>query len=156
MNKITPFLWFDTQAEEAMEFYTTLFKNSKKGPVTRYGEGAPFPAGTAMSVTFELEGQQFFGLNAGPQFKFNEAVSFFVRCEDQAEVDELWEKILESGGEESQCGWIKDQFGLWWQIIPKQLNECLQHPDPEKAQRAMQAMLHMKKIIIADLEEAVK
>lgn len=148
MKKITPFLWFDTEAEEAMNLYVSIFKNSKVLGVT------PGPNGTAMSVNFELEGQEFIGLNAGPQFKFNEAISFLVSCNSQAEVDELWEKLTADGGEEGNCGWLKDKYGLSWQIIPTALNEMLSDPDPEKAGRAMQAMLKMNKIGIQDLKQA--
>lgn len=148
MQKITPFLWFDDQAEEAMNFYTSIFKNSKVLGVT------PGPHGKAMSVNFELEGQELIGLNAGPQFKFNEAISFFVRCNTQEEVDELWEKLTAEGGEESMCGWLKDKYGLSWQIIPNALGEMLSDSDPAKAQRVMQAMLQMRKIDIADLRRA--
>ena len=148
MKKITPFLWFDTEAEEAMNLYVSIFKNSKVLGVT------PGPNGTAMSVNFELEGQEFIGLNAGPQFKFNEAISFLVSCNSQAEVDELWEKLTADGGEEGNCGWLKDKYGLSWQIIPTALNEMLSDPDPEKAGRAMQAMLKMNKIDIQDLKQA--
>jgi predicted 3-demethylubiquinone-9 3-methyltransferase (glyoxalase superfamily) len=148
MQKITPFLWFDTQAEEAMNFYTSIFKNSKVLGVTRG------PNERAMSVNFELEGQEFIGLNAGPQFKFNEAISFLVDCKTQEEVDELWEKLTADGGEESMCGWLKDKYGLSWQIIPTALSEMLSDPDPEKAGRVMQAMLKMNKIDIQGLERA--
>jgi predicted 3-demethylubiquinone-9 3-methyltransferase (glyoxalase superfamily) len=148
MNKITPFLWFDNQAEEAMNFYVSIFENSKVLGVT------PGPNGIAQSVTFELEGQEFMALNAGPQFKFNEAISFFVDCKTQDEVDELWEKLTADGGEESMCGWLKDKYGLWWQIIPSALGELLGDEDPEKAKRVMDAMLQMQKIIIADLDRA--
>ena len=148
MKKIRPFLWFDDNAEEAMHFYVSIFKNSKVLSVS------PGPEGKAMSVTFELDGQEFMGLNAGPQFKFNEAVSFFVDCEDQAEVDELWSRLLEGGGEESMCGWLKDRFGLWWQIIPKALMELMGDEDRTKADRVMQAMLKMQKIDVAGLERA--
>lgn len=148
MQKITPFLWFDTQAEEAMNFYTSIFKNSKVLGVT------PGPNGRAMSVNFELEGQEFIGLNAGPEFKFNESISFLVDCKSQAEVDELWEKLTADGGEEGRCGWLKDKYGLSWQIIPTALNEMLSDPDPEKAGRAMQAMLEMNKIDIEGLQRA--
>ena len=137
MKKITPFLWFDTQAEEAMRFYVSIFKNSKVLGVT------PGPNERAMSVSFELEGQEFIGLNAGPEFKFTEAISFFVDCKNQAEVDELWSKLLAGGGEESQCGWLKDRFGLWWQIIPSSLGQMLGDKDPERAKRVMEAMLKM-------------
>ena len=148
MKKITPFLWFDTQAEEAMKFYVSLFKNSKIFDVVRKADG------TASSVNFELEGQEFIGFNAGPEFKFNEAISMFVNCETQEEVDYYWNKLTADGGEESMCGWLKDKFGLSWQIVPKQLGELMSDPDPEKAQRVTQAMLKMKKIIIADLQNA--
>ena len=148
MKKVTPFLWFDTQAEEAMNFYVSLFKNSKVNSVSRGPDGKVF------SVAFELDGQEFLGLNAGPQFKFNEAVSMFVNCEDQAEVDHFWNALIADGGEVSMCGWCKDKFGLWWQIVPKQLGELLGDPDPEKSGRVMQAMLKMRKIIVADLQMA--
>lgn len=148
MNKITPFLWFDTQAEEAMNFYTSIFKNSRVLSVQRAG-----PDGPVMSVNFELEGQEFLGLNAGPQFKFNEAVSFYVNCETQREVDELWAKLLAGGGE-GRCGWIQDKFGLWWQIIPTLLGKLMGDPDPAKAQRVVQAMLKMNKIESRLLQEA--
>lgn len=148
MKKITPFLWFDNQAEEAMNFYVSIFKNSRVLGVT------PGPNGVAQSVTFELEGQEFMALNAGPQFKFNEAISFFVSCKTQEEVDELWEQLTADGGEESMCGWLKDKYGLSWQIIPTALGELLGDPDPEKAGRAVQAMLKMKKIDIEGLRQA--
>jgi predicted 3-demethylubiquinone-9 3-methyltransferase (glyoxalase superfamily) len=148
MKKITPFLWFDTQAEEAMNFYVSVFKNSKVLGVT------PGPNGVAQSVNFELEGQEFIGLNAGPQFKFNESISFLVDCKSQEEVDELWGKLTADGGEESMCGWLKDKYGLWWQIIPTALGEMLGDVDPVKANRAMEAMLKMRKIVIADLKKA--
>jgi predicted 3-demethylubiquinone-9 3-methyltransferase (glyoxalase superfamily) len=153
MNKITPFLWFDTQAEEAMNFYISIFKNSKVHSVSRYGEAGPGPKGSVMSATFELDGQQFMALNAGPIFKFNEAISFYVDCKTQEEVDELWEKLSE-GGEKSRCGWLKDKFGLWWQIIPSALGKMLNDKDPKKAKRVMQAMLKMDKIVINDLQKA--
>jgi predicted 3-demethylubiquinone-9 3-methyltransferase (glyoxalase superfamily) len=148
MQKITPFLWFDTQAEEAMNLYVSIFKNSRVLGVT------PGPNGTAMSVNFEIEGQVFIGLNAGPQFKFNEAISFLVNCKTQEEVDELWAKLTADGGEEGQCGWLKDKYGLSWQIIPIALTELLSDPDAEKAGRAMRAMLQMKKIDIQGLQRA--
>lgn len=148
MKKITPFLWFDTQAEEAMNFYVSVFKNSKARDVSRG------PDGKAFTVSFELDGQEFMGLNAGPQFKFNEAISMYVNCEDQAEVDYFWEKLTADGGEESMCGWLKDKYGLSWQIVPRQLGELMGDPDPVKSQRVMQAMLKMQKIIVADLERA--
>jgi len=153
MSKITPFLWFDNQAEEAMNFYVSLFKNSKIGNVSRYGEGAPVPAGTVMSANFTLDGQDIMALNGGPQFKFTEAISFFVNCENQAEVDELWNKLCEDG-EPGPCGWLKDKFGLSWQIIPKQLGELMGDPDPEKSRRVMEAMLKMSKIDVPTLQKA--
>jgi predicted 3-demethylubiquinone-9 3-methyltransferase (glyoxalase superfamily) len=148
MKKITPFLWFDTQAEEAMNFYVSLFKNSKVNGVSRG------PDGNVFTVSFELDGQDFTGLNAGPQFKFNEAVSMYVDCEDQTEVDYFWNALIADGGEESMCGWLKDKYGLSWQIIPKQLGELMGDPDQEKSGRVMQAMLKMQKIIVADLQKA--
>ena len=153
MQKITPFLWLDGQAEEAMKFYASIFKNSKIGSVRRYGKGGPGPEGAVMTATFELEGQKFTALNGGPLFKFNEAISFFVDCETQDEVDELWEK-LSAGGEKSRCGWLKDKFGVSWQIIPKALGELLGDKDPKKSSRVMQAMLKMDKIDIAGLKRA--
>lgn len=148
MKKITPFLWFDTQAEDAMKFYVSIFKNAK------IYEVAPGPKGIASSVRFELEGQEFIGFNAGPEFKFNESISMFVSCEDQAEVDYFWDKLIADGGEESMCGWLKDKYGLSWQIVPKQLGDYIGGPDPVKAQRGMQAMLQMRKLVIADLKKA--
>jgi len=153
MPKITPFLWFNDQAEEAMNFYTSIFKKSKIGSISRYGEGGPGQPGSVMTATFELNGQEFMVLNGGPLFTFTEAISFFVNCETQAEVDELWEKLTE-GGEESQCGWLKDKYGLSWQIVPTALGELLNDPDAEKAGRVMTAMLQMKKIDIAGLRAA--
>ncbi|WP_276356957.1 VOC family protein [Cohnella caldifontis] len=153
-DKITPFLWFNDNAEEAIDFYRSVFKNAKTYNVTRYGEGAPFPKGTLMSATFELEGQRFMALNAGPHFKFNEAVSFFVDCETQEEVDELWEKLTADGGEPGRCGWLKDKFGLSWQIVPRILGELMADEDPRKAQNVTQAMLRMDKIDIQTLKEA--
>ena len=153
MQKITPFLWFNDNAEEAMNFYVSIFKNSKIGRVTRYGDAGPGPKGTVMSATFQLEGQEFFALNGGPQFKFTEAISFFVNCETQEEVDELWEKLSE-GGRKNSCGWLKDKFGLSWQIIPTVLGQMLGDKDPAKSQRVMQAMLQMTKIDINGLKRA--
>jgi predicted 3-demethylubiquinone-9 3-methyltransferase (glyoxalase superfamily) len=153
MQKITPFLWFDGKAEEAMNFYVSLFKNSKIGRVTRYGEGGPGPKGTVMTATFQLEGQEFTALNGGPMFTFSPAISFFVDCQTQEEVDELWEK-LSAGGEKQRCGWLKDKFGVSWQIIPSVLGELLADTDPVKAKNAMQAMLQMDKIDIKRLKEA--
>lgn len=153
MQKITPFLWFDGNAEEAIKFYTSIFKNSKIGNVSRYGDAGPGPKGTVMSATFQLEGQEFFALNGGPQFKFTPAISFFVDCETQEEVDELWEK-LSAGGDKQRCGWLRDKYGLSWQIIPSVLGRMLQDKDPLKAQRVMKAMLEMDKIDIKRLRQA--
>lgn len=153
MQKITPFLWFDHQAEEAMKFYTSIFKNSRIGSISRYGEEGPGTAGTVMTATFELNGQEFMALNGGPVFKFTEAISFFVHCESQAEVDELWEK-LSDGGEEQPCGWLKDKYGVSWQIVPNILGELLNGPDAESSARVMKAMLQMKKIDIPTLKKA--
>jgi predicted 3-demethylubiquinone-9 3-methyltransferase (glyoxalase superfamily) len=153
MPKITPFLWFDNQAEEAMNFYVSIFKNSKVGSVTRYGEAGPGPKGTVMSATFQLDGQDFFALNGGPLFKFTEAISFYVNCETQTEVDYFWDKLV-SGGTPSRCGWLKDKYGLSWQIIPTALGQMLGDKDARKAARVMQAMLQMQKIDIKKLEAA--
>ncbi|HMK08295.1 MAG TPA: VOC family protein [Anaerolineales bacterium] len=153
-KKITPFLWFDHQAEEAAQLYVSLFPQSKILSVARYGEGGPGPAGSAMTVNFELAGQEFIALNGGPMYKFTEAVSLMVDCEDQQEVDRLWNRLLADGGEESMCGWLKDRFGLSWQIIPTVLSQLIGDPNPEKARRATQAMLQMKKIDIAALQRA--
>ncbi len=153
MQKITPFLWFDDKAEEAMKFYTSIFKNSKIGRITRYGQGGPGPKGTVMSCTFQLEGQEFMALNGGPQFTFSPAISFFVNCETQEEVDELWEG-LSAGGKKERCGWLKDRYGLSWQIIPTTLGKLLSDADPEKSSRVMKAMLQMDKIDIARLQQA--
>ena len=153
MQKIVPFLWFDNNAEEAMQFYTSIFPEAKIGDVTRYGSAGPGPEGSVMSGTFELFGQTFIVLNGGPQFKFTEAVSFFVNCETQEEVNMYWEK-LSTGGTPGQCGWLKDKFGLSWQIVPTALGSLLGDPDPAKAQRVMKAMLGMSKLDIAALEQA--
>jgi predicted 3-demethylubiquinone-9 3-methyltransferase (glyoxalase superfamily) len=153
MQKIAPFLWFDNKAEEAMKFYVSIFKNSKIVNVSRYGEGGPGPKGTVMTGTFELEGQKFMALNGGPHFKFSPAISFFVNCETQTEVDELWEKLSE-GGEKQRCGWVTDKFGVSWQIIPTALGKMLSDPDPVKSKNAMNAMLQMDKIDIARLKQA--
>jgi predicted 3-demethylubiquinone-9 3-methyltransferase (glyoxalase superfamily) len=153
MPKITPFLWFDDQAEEAAQLYTSIFDNSKILNVTQYGEPGPGRPGSAMTIEFELEGQKFIGLNGGPNYSFTEAVSFQVSCETQEEVDHFWSQLSE-GGEEGPCGWLKDRFGLSWQIVPTALPRLLTDPDREKADRAMQAMLQMKKIDIAELERA--
>ena len=153
MKTIAPFLWFDGRAEEAMNLYTSVFKNSKIGSISRYGEGGPYPAGTLFTGTFQIQGQEIMVLNAGPEFHFTEAISFFVNCETQAEVDELWEKLSE-GGEKSQCGWLKDKLGLSWQIVPILLGELLQDKDPEKAKNVMEAMLKMQKLDIKGLKQA--
>jgi predicted 3-demethylubiquinone-9 3-methyltransferase (glyoxalase superfamily) len=153
MQKITPFLWFDGKAEEAVNFYVSIFENSKVGRISRYGDAGPGPKGTVMSATFQLEGQEFYALNGGPQFSFTPAISFFVNCETQSEVDELWER-LSAGGETKQCGWLQDKFGVSWQIIPAVLGKLMGDKDPEKAKRVMQAMLKMNKIEIKGLQEA--
>jgi predicted 3-demethylubiquinone-9 3-methyltransferase (glyoxalase superfamily) len=153
MQKINPFLWFNDQAEDAANFYVSLFEDSKVLNVSRYGDAGPGPKGTAMSVTFELAGQRFIALNGGPLFKFSEAISFLIHCETQSEVDDLWDK-LSAGGTKSQCGWLKDKYGLSWQVIPTALGEMLQDKDPKKSQRVMQAMLQMDKIDIARLKQA--
>jgi predicted 3-demethylubiquinone-9 3-methyltransferase (glyoxalase superfamily) len=152
-NRITPFLWYDTQAEQAAKFYASIFKNSKIGKTARYPEGSPGPAGQVMTVEFTLDGQEFVALNGGPHFKFNESVSFVVNCKDQAEVDYYWDKLLAGGGKPSQCGWLKDKFGVSWQIVPTKMN-ALFEGDPARAQRAMQAMLQMVKLDLGKLEEA--
>jgi predicted 3-demethylubiquinone-9 3-methyltransferase (glyoxalase superfamily) len=153
MQKITPFLWFDNNAEEAMNFYTSVFKNSKQVKVSRYPEGSPAPAGSVMVAEFELDGQRFIALNGGPQFKFTEAVSFVINCETQDEVDYYWSKLTADGGQESMCGWLKDKFGLSWQVTPTIVGELFSG-DPAGGQRAMQAMLQMKKLDIAALRQA--
>jgi predicted 3-demethylubiquinone-9 3-methyltransferase (glyoxalase superfamily) len=153
MQKISPFLWFDNQAEDAMNFYVSIFKNSKVGDITRYGDTGPGPKGSVMTASFELEGQQFTALNGGPHFKFTEAISFVVSCKTQEEVDALWERLSE-GGEIQQCGWLKDKFGLSWQITPVALMELMNDPDPERSRRVMEAMLQMTKIDIAKLRQA--
>jgi predicted 3-demethylubiquinone-9 3-methyltransferase (glyoxalase superfamily) len=155
MQKITPFLWFDGKAEAAMNFYISIFKNSKTIRVTRYGEAGPGPKGTVMAATFQLDGQEFFALNGGPQFTFSPAISFFVNCDTQQEVDELWEKLSE-GGEKQRCGWLKDKFGVSWQIVPTVLGQMLQDKDSEKSKRVMNAMLRMDKIDIESLKQAAR
>jgi predicted 3-demethylubiquinone-9 3-methyltransferase (glyoxalase superfamily) len=154
MQKITPFLWFDSQAEEAATVYVSLFDDAEITGISRYPEDAPGPTDEVMTVSFRLADQEFTALNGGPQFSFTEAVSFAVACEDQEEVDRLWDALIEGGGEPSQCGWLKDRFGLSWQIVPTRLHELLDDPDPARAQRAMQAMLQMGKIEIKGLEDA--
>ncbi|RFA21020.1 VOC family protein [Subtercola boreus] len=154
MQAISPFLWFDDQAEQAAEFYVSIFDNSRILNVSRYPEGSPYPAGTAMGVSFVLDGLEFQALNAGPQFHFSEAISFFVSAETQEKINHLWESLLEGGGTESQCGWLKDRFGLSWQIVPPALGELLGDADPEKSRRTMEAMMTMQKIVIADLQRA--
>ncbi|PKN94870.1 MAG: hypothetical protein CVU44_03435 [Chloroflexi bacterium HGW-Chloroflexi-6] len=154
MQKIRTFLWFDDQAEDAVNFYTSLFKNSKILEVNRYSEAGPGPAGQVMVINFELEGREFTALNGGPHFKFNEAISLVVNCENQAEVDHFWENLIADGGQESMCGWLKDKFGLSWQIVPAALGGLIGGPDPAGAQRATQAMLQMHKLDIAALERA--
>ena len=153
MQKITPCLWFDTEGEEAAQFYTSIFPNSRIVEVTRYGSAGPRAEGTVMTVSFELDGQRFIALNGGPDFQFNEAISLEVDCESQDEVDSYWNALAE-GGEEGPCGWLKDKYGVSWQIVPKVLTELISDPDQEKAQRVMAAMLQMKKIEIAELEKA--
>lgn len=153
MSGVTPCLWFDTDGEEAANFYTSLFPNSTILNVSRYGEGGPRAAGTVMTVSFELDGLEFLALNGGPNYTFSEAVSFMVSCADQDEVDRYWDALSE-GGEEGPCGWLKDRFGLSWQIVPEALPRLLGDPDPAKAQRVMQAMMGMKKIVIEELEQA--
>ena len=152
-QKITTYLWFDHQAEEAANFYTSLFENSKILSLSRYGDAGPGPAGSVMTISFQLAGQEFIALNGGPQYKFSEAISLFVHCETQAEVDRLWERLT-AEGEEGPCGWLKDKYGLSWQIIPAGLGELLSNPDPEKSSRAVQAMLVMKKIDLAKIRQA--
>jgi predicted 3-demethylubiquinone-9 3-methyltransferase (glyoxalase superfamily) len=156
MPKITPFLWFDTQAEEAAKFYTSVFKNSKINKVTRYEDAGPNRNEKVQVVQFELDGQPFIAMNAGPYFKFNEAISFAIECKSQAEVDEYWSKLTSGGGQESTCGWLKDKYGLSWQVTPTALIEMMNDPDRAKAGRAMGAMLKMKKIDIAEVKRAVE
>jgi predicted 3-demethylubiquinone-9 3-methyltransferase (glyoxalase superfamily) len=153
MKKITPCLWFDTQGEEAANFYTSVFKNSRITDISRYGAAGPRPAGTVMTVAFELDGQSFVALNGGPDFTFNEAVSFQINCADQDEVDHYWTQLTE-GGEPGPCGWLKDKFGVSWQVVPTALSELLNDPDPGRSQRAMNAMLQMSKIDIAAIRKA--
>jgi predicted 3-demethylubiquinone-9 3-methyltransferase (glyoxalase superfamily) len=154
-QKITPFLWFDNNAEEAVNFYVATFKNSKVGDVARYGDSGPGPKGSVMTMAFELEGQRFVALNGGPQFKFTEAVSFVVNCETQEELDYFWEKLSGNGGQEVQCGWLKDKYGLSWQIVPAILPQLISG-DPAKSNRVMQALMQMKKLDIAELQKAAE
>jgi len=149
MQKITPFLWFDNQAEEAAKFYVSVFKNSKMGAVSRYGDGMPLPKGTVMTAAFEIEGQPYVALNGGPEYKFTPAVSFVINCDTQKEIDYYWDKLISGGGEEVQCGWVKDKYGLSWQIVPTQLPELV-----KKSNKVMEALLHMRKLDIAALERA--
>ena len=153
MQKITPFLWFDDKAEEAMNFYVSIFKNSKRGRISRYGEAGPGPKGTVMVATFQLEGQDFIALNGGPHFKFTEAISLVVNCETQDELDAFWEKLSE-GGSKGQCGWLKDKYGLSWQVVPTALGKLMSDPNPEKSKRVMTAMLKMTKMDIQGLQQA--
>ena len=155
MQKISPFLWFDRQAEEAVNFYVSVFKTAKVVTTTRYGEGAPAPKGTVMTVVFQLFGQEFIALNGGPHYKFSPAISFVVNCQTQPEVDELWER-LSHGGQIQQCGWLQDKYGVSWQIVPTILGELLQLKDAEKSKRVMQAMLGMRKLDIAGLKRAAE
>jgi predicted 3-demethylubiquinone-9 3-methyltransferase (glyoxalase superfamily) len=154
MQKITPSLWFDTEAEEAATFYTSVFKDSRILSVERFGDGGPGEPGSVMAVGFELNGHAFVGINGGPAFDFNESVSFMVSCDSQDEVDHYWDRLVEGGGQESQCGWLKDKYGVSWQIVPTELRKLLGDPGPERAQRAMQAMLKMNKIDIEGLRQA--
>jgi predicted 3-demethylubiquinone-9 3-methyltransferase (glyoxalase superfamily) len=150
MQKVTPFLWFDNQAEEAAKFYVSVFRDSKMGAITRYGEGMPLPKGAVMTVAFEIEGQQFTALNGGPQFKFTEAVSFVVNCDTQKEIDHYWDKLTSGGGREVECGWLRDKYGLSWQIVPAQLPELV----TKSSDKVMHALLKMKKLDIATLQRA--
>lgn len=156
MQKITPFLWFDKNAEDAARFYTSIFKNSKILQISRYGDAGPGPKGSVMVVNFQLAGQEFTALNGGPLFKFSEAFSFVVSCDNQAEIDEYWRKLTAGGGQESMCGWLKDRFGFSWQIVPRQMGTLMGQKDPQKANRVMHALLQMKKLDIARLEQAAE
>jgi predicted 3-demethylubiquinone-9 3-methyltransferase (glyoxalase superfamily) len=153
-TKVTPFLWFDSQAEEAAKLYVSIFANSRLLDVSRWGDGAPFPKGSVMSATFEIDGRQFIAFNGGPQLKFSEACSMFVSCEDQSQVDRYWAALIADGGAPGQCAWLKDKYGLSWQIVPKALLQLLSDPDAGRAGRAMKAMLEMSKIDVAELERA--
>lgn len=154
MDNLITCLWFDTEGEDAANFYTSIFPNSKVGKIARYGSAGPRPKGTVMTVSFELNGQEFVALNGGPDFTFNEAISFQIMCDDQSEVDRYWEQLTADGGEPGPCGWLKDKFGVAWQVVPKALTRLLEDPDADKAQRVMAAMLQMKKIEIDELERA--
>jgi predicted 3-demethylubiquinone-9 3-methyltransferase (glyoxalase superfamily) len=154
MPAISPMLWFETQAEEAAKFYTTLFKNSKIRQIVRYGDAGPGPKGSVMVVDFEIDGQPFTGLNGGPNFKFTEAVSFVIHCQTQAEIDEYWTKLTSDGGKESQCGWLKDKYGLSWQVVSDAVIKMLSDPDPKRVNRVMEAVFKMKKIDIATAQKA--
>ncbi len=154
MQKITPFLWFDGNAEEAVKFYVSVFPKSRLVSTARYGPAGPGPAGSVMTMEFELDGQRFIALNGGPRFKFTEAISFVVNCETQDEIDKTWDKLLQGGGRPDQCGWLKDRFGLSWQVVPTALAKLLQDKDPERSKRVMEAMLKMVKIDIHALEDA--
>ena len=156
MQKITPFLWFNDNAEEAMSFYVSIFKNSKIITVTRYGESGPGPKGSVMTCAFELDGQRFTALNGGPVFKFTEAISLVVNCETQDEIDYFWEKLTAGGGQEVQCGWLKDKFGLSWQVVPTILPELVKQSDPQKSERVMKALMQMKKLDINGLRQAAQ
>jgi len=154
MPAITPMLWFNNQAEEAAQFYTSVFKNSRIRTISRYSDAGPGPKGSAMVVDFELDGQRFTGLNGGPQFTFSEAVSFVIHCRTQEEVDDYWSKLTSGGGKESQCGWLKDKYGLSWQVVPDPVIKMLSDPDPQKSKRVMEAVFKMKKIDIATVQQA--
>jgi len=154
MPKITPFLWFNDNAEEAMNFYVSIFRNARVRGVTRYGDAGPGPKGSVMTANFELDGQELVALNGGPQFTFTEAVSFVVHCDSQQEVDYYWDKLTSDGGRPSQCGWLKDKYGLSWQVVPDAMIALLQEKDPKKAQRVMQALMQMTKIDLARLQQA--
>ncbi len=156
MQTIKPCLWFDTQALDAANFYISIFKNSKLGKVSYYGDGAPLPKGTVLTVTFQLNGQEFIGLNGGPMFKFTEAVSFVVNCESQDEIDDYWKKLTADGGQEVQCGWLKDKFGLSWQIVPTALGKLMEDKDPAKSSRVMQALMKMVKLDVNGLQQAYR